>query len=332
MNYIKQNFVNGMVLTADLLNHMEEGITAANSEMNVDLSDYYTKPQSDEKFQPKGEYLTEVPEGYAKTEDITGLLPRTELPAAIDTALEQAKLSGEFDGKTPTRGTDYWTDADQESIVQQVITALGTPVFGRVDENNNIILNGELADGTYTYWYEGKDGQQVEIGKLIIGEVENPNLLTIAIDENKNPFVGTNGEIGYVAGYRVNSSNQAVAANTPVFLTGYIPVKKGWVISVENMSYTVNSDYGYQHSISFYDENFNWLSGVQPATSPSGSNKSFYHNGYTSVEGVVSDGKFVNKGTWAILAQFTIEQADVAYMRICAEDFSENTVIKRVIE
>lgn len=44
MNYIKQNFVNGMVLTADLLNHMEEGITAANSEMNVNLSDYYTKP------------------------------------------------------------------------------------------------------------------------------------------------------------------------------------------------------------------------------------------------------------------------------------------------
>ena len=206
MNYIKQNFVNGMVLTADLLNHMEEGITAANSEMNVDLSDYYTKPQSDEKFQPKGDYLTEVPEGYAKTEDIpakpedigaqpagnyltevpsdyatkefvtnkiaeaelggeevdlsgyaqkselptkvselendagyltehqdiSGKLDASALPTAINTALAQAKASGEFDGqpgangKTPVKGTDYWTAADKSAMVSDVLAALPT--------------------------------------------------------------------------------------------------------------------------------------------------------------------------------------------------------------
>ena len=232
MNYIKQNFVNGMVLTADLLNHMEEGITAANS----DLSDYYTKPQSDEKFQPKGDYLTEVPEGYAKTEDIpakpedigaqpagnyltevpsdyatkefvtnkiaeaelggeevdlsgyaqkselptkvselendagyltehqdiSGKLDASALPTAINTALVQAKASGEFDGqpgepgqkgdkgdqgiqgeqgpkgdkgdkgdtgangKTPVKGTDYWTAADKSAMVSDVLAALPT--------------------------------------------------------------------------------------------------------------------------------------------------------------------------------------------------------------
>ena len=251
MNYIKQNFVNGMVLTADLLNHMEEGITAANS----DLSDYYTKPQSDEKFQPKGDYLTEVPsdyatkefvtnkiaeaelggeevdlsgyaqkselptkvsqlqndagyltavpDGYAKTadiptkpedigaqpagnyltevpsdyatkefvknkiaeaelggeevdlsgyaqkselptkvselendagyltehQDISGKLDSSALPTAINTALAQAKASGEFDGadgKTPVKGTDYYTEADKTEMVSRVLSALPT--------------------------------------------------------------------------------------------------------------------------------------------------------------------------------------------------------------
>ena len=70
------------------------------------------------------------------------------------------------DGYTPVKGVDYWTEADQESIVQQVIAALGTPVFGRVDENNNIILSGDLASGTYTVKYEDSEGNTTDIGSL----------------------------------------------------------------------------------------------------------------------------------------------------------------------
>lgn len=50
-------------------------------------------------------------------------LNASELPTAINTALAQAKASGEFDGKdgkTPVKGVDYWTDAEKESIVSQV--------------------------------------------------------------------------------------------------------------------------------------------------------------------------------------------------------------------
>lgn len=75
--------------------------------------------------------------------------------------------SGE-DGYTPQKGVDYYTDADQEEIVQQVITALGTPVFGTVDDNNVITLSGELADGTYTICYENADGSTNEIGQIMI--------------------------------------------------------------------------------------------------------------------------------------------------------------------
>lgn len=61
------------------------------------------------------------------------------------------------------------TETDKEDLVQQVITALGTPVFGRVDEANNIVLTGELADGTYMLKYEDAEGNQTEIGTIEVG-------------------------------------------------------------------------------------------------------------------------------------------------------------------
>lgn len=67
----------------------------------------------------------------------------------------------------PVKGVDYWTEADQESIVQQVIAALGTPVFGTVDENNNIILTGNLPEDTYYVKYEAADGNLIDIGTMV---------------------------------------------------------------------------------------------------------------------------------------------------------------------
>ena len=61
-------------------------------------------------YQPKGDYLAS-----------------SELPAAINTALAQAKASGEFNGqpgKTPVRGTDYWTASDIAEIKSYVDTAI----------------------------------------------------------------------------------------------------------------------------------------------------------------------------------------------------------------
>lgn len=81
----------------------------------------------------------------------------------INTALEEAKNSGDF---KPVKGVDYWTEEDQESIVQQVIDALGTPVFGTVSEDNVITLSGALVDGTYTVKYEDGTGNVTTIGTL----------------------------------------------------------------------------------------------------------------------------------------------------------------------
>ena len=47
-----------------------------------------------------------------------------DLPSVIDDALAQAKESGEFDGYSPVRGTDYWTDADIAEIKGYVDSAI----------------------------------------------------------------------------------------------------------------------------------------------------------------------------------------------------------------
>lgn len=76
----------------------------------------------------------------AQTVDLTGYatetwvntqlgayLKQTELDAAINSALAAAKASGEFDGadgKTPVKGTDYFTPADITEMVNAVINAL----------------------------------------------------------------------------------------------------------------------------------------------------------------------------------------------------------------
>lgn len=60
------------------------------------------------------------------------------------------------------------SDAEKEAIVQDVINALGTPIFGTVDEDKNIVLSGELAAGTYTIKYENSDGSSTTIGTVTV--------------------------------------------------------------------------------------------------------------------------------------------------------------------
>ena len=113
---------------------------------------------------------------YARGADTSGTwrswksgVSEETIKTLITSALEEAKASGDFkgeDGDTPVKGVDYWTAADQESIVQQVIDALGTPVFGTVNSSNDIILSGSLAEGTYTVKYEDGSGKLTTIGTL----------------------------------------------------------------------------------------------------------------------------------------------------------------------
>ena len=184
------------VSVADIINNLTTNVankplSAAQGVVLKNLIDAVSASLSG--YQPKGDYAlasaipTKVSQlqndkGYlTEHQDISGKLDADKLPEAVNTALAQAKESGEFDGdpgapgkdgtsvtvksvsestadggsnvvtfsngkqltvkngkqgsagkngadgKTPVKGVDFWTDADQEAIVQQVITAL--PVY-----------------------------------------------------------------------------------------------------------------------------------------------------------------------------------------------------------
>lgn len=216
MAYEKHNFNDGDVLSAEHLNAIEDGIVK-------NEKDIEGKADLDESGKLKAEQLP----GTALTNE--------DLAGAVNTALAQAKESGEFkgdkgdqgdagytpvkgvdyfdgkdgqkgadgvscthswngtsltvttasgtssadlkgekgdkgaDGYTPIKGTDYFTESDKAEMVALVIESLGgNPIFGYVDENNNIVVQGDLADGSYSVKYEMEDGSTVDIGNLIL--------------------------------------------------------------------------------------------------------------------------------------------------------------------
>lgn len=92
---------------------------------NVDLSGYATEQWVQNTYQPKGEYLTEH-------QDISGKLDADKLPEAINTALAQAKASGEFDGK------DYvLIDTDKTEIAELAAELIDVPTKTSELENDS---------------------------------------------------------------------------------------------------------------------------------------------------------------------------------------------------
>lgn len=169
---------------------------------------------------------TQIDRLNAVKERIRTNLVAQGITVPADTTLdEMATLILSVAGYTPEKGVDYWTSADQESIVQQVITALGTPVFGTVDANKVITLTGELADGVYTFQYEDEDGNTHPLGSYTKEpEPTYTNVLPISIGENGSVFNGT----GYLDGYRLSSNYNTnaphyVSAQSGYFTTGYLP-------------------------------------------------------------------------------------------------------------
>lgn len=185
---------------------------------------------------------------------------------STDTGVRAKGLNG-TDGNTPVRGVDYWTPDDQEAVVQQVIAALGTPVFGRVDADNNIILTGELVDGTYTVKYEDGEGNVIEIGTLNHAVVPETAYTNLADPTSAD----------WLVGYRMSSSGE-VKAESVSHLSNYIPVKAGDVVRVRGQNlffHDTGSGYATQ---TFYNANKELVAKL----TYNGSNTSVYGTSYPS--------------------------------------------------
>ena len=214
-------------------------------------------------------------------------------------------------GYTPQRGTDYWTEADQQSIVQQVITVLGTPVFGRVDADKNIILTGELADGTYTLKYEDAEGNVTEIGTLV--NVKYINQIPISTDTDGSIYNG----VGYKTATRGNSSGAPAdisntSAPNAVFFTGFIPAPTGSVIRLKNCfihasgnTDTVTAQYG--------DAPFGLRSGLYNASKAKVQVESWGN----LASGAVNIFSNYTPDTNNHITEFTVAASGISFVRLC---------------
>ena len=164
------------------------------------------------------------------------------------------------DGYTPVKGVDYYTEADKAEMVKNVtevcvsknqgpanagkILVVGTDgnltltdmpeggssgdVTGVLDESNNILLSGALADGTYTLKYENEDGSYTEIGTLEVGAVK-PAYTNLAEPDPTN----TTDYTRWCANARL-SGDGTPAARDGYTITNYVPVAMDAVLRIKN--------------------------------------------------------------------------------------------------
>lgn len=169
------------------------------------------------------------------------------------------------DGYTPQKGTDYWTEADKAEMTAQVqavcvaknqgasnvgkILVVGTDgnltltnmpeggasgdVVGVLDESNNILLSGNLADGTYTLKYENTDGTYTEIGTLKVGAIQPEDIINLADPTSAD----------WQEGYRLSLSSGTTSELAGHTVTNFIPCKMGDIVRVKGFAIS-SSDTG----------------------------------------------------------------------------------------
>ena len=101
-------------------------------------------------------------------------------------------------------------------------------VIGYVDNDNNIILTGALADGTYVLKYEDTEGNLTEIGSMKVGN--GAAYINLADPTSAD----------WLTNKRLNTAGE-IKDQTGSYVTNYIPVKAGDVIRVRGLNIR---DYG----------------------------------------------------------------------------------------
>lgn len=182
-------------------------------------------------------------------------------------------------------------------------------VTGVLDESNNILLSGNLADGTYTLKYLNADGTYSDVGTIEVSSVtpDTPsytNLLPLSVDASGNEYVGTNGEYGYKSGYRLNSSGLE-KAQSGVMCTGFMPYTSD-ADTIYIKGITLDSAGSYS-VVSFYDASKTHIKTLAISTA----NAAFKLNG----------------DVWAITPNVQTLISDVAFFRFSAGTITDETIV-----
>jgi hypothetical protein len=106
-------------------------------------------------------------------------------------------------------------------------------VFGYVDENNTIVLNGNLADGTYTVKYEMENGSIVNVGNMVLDTnvyySVKKNLTQCSISNNATQVI------------KGNSYSATITANSGYELKSVTVTMGGQAVSVSGVTINIAS-------------------------------------------------------------------------------------------
>lgn len=212
------------------------------------------------------------------------------------------------------------SDVERELVVQDVLAAMGMPVLGKVDNNNNIILSGNLEDGVYTLKYEHTNGILTTIGTL--NHETNGETDTVVYTNLADP---TSEE--WLFGYRLRTSGEITSCENN-YVTNVIPCKPGDVIRVKGLDIAWCATGGTRTNSWFLAEDRETIVAIANVVS----------SGYTTYEGWEYDGAnaifthYVGSNTYQIENGST---SDIRYFRFNGQLFSgytENDVIITVNE
>lgn len=94
-------------------------------------------------------------------------------------------------------------------------------VTGILDENNNILLSGNIADGTYTLKWLKADGTYTDAGTIVVGAVPEPEPVKTNFFDASRGFYG-----------RLSSTGVDRTDAPKTFVTNYIPVQAGDIVEI----------------------------------------------------------------------------------------------------
>lgn len=182
-------------------------------------------------------------------------------------------------------------------------------VVGYVDSENNIVLSGKLADGTYNLKYEMEDGSKIYVGQIDLSDKPDyTNQIPLSINSDGTPF---NGGQGWKTGYRISKSSGSESAMADYECTGFIPVANNSKIRIKGIGLPTSADDG-NFVVAGYDKRFTKLN---------------TGNGVTlgaMVESTDGNGVSTLKG----FSNFThFATTELAYIRFSSSHIDENSIL-----
>lgn len=218
---------------------------------NVDLAGYATEQWVQQGYQPKGEYLTEVPEGYAKTEDIPtkpediGAQPagnyalKTEIPSVpvqsvngkmgavnltaadvkarpenwMPTAQDVGALPSTY---TPPNQTAEQVGADPKGTAANAVSQHNTDE----DSHNDIRLALKSINDRLTAFFDSDDQTLDELSEIVAYITSNKSLIDAITTSKVNVA-------DIINNLTTNVSNKPLSAAQGVVLKGLIDTLTG---------------------------------------------------------------------------------------------------------